>query len=67
MKITNCAGCKPARYCSKACQTEMWRIHKAECLERQGKDVPPDIREDAEAELALRLSNQRIEEEDNYE
>jgi len=26
-----CAGCRKARYCCKACQTQHWKLHKPVC------------------------------------
>jgi hypothetical protein len=28
-----CGGCGLARYCSRACQQQQWRLHKAQCRE----------------------------------
>lgn len=40
-----CSKCKAARYCSVACQTQAWPIHKLHChrLARQCKPIAPSI------------------------
>eukprot|EP01113_Clastostelium_recurvatum_P046787 TRINITY_DN8251_c0_g1_i1.p1 TRINITY_DN8251_c0_g1~~TRINITY_DN8251_c0_g1_i1.p1 ORF type:complete len:672 (+),score=54.33 TRINITY_DN8251_c0_g1_i1:232-2016(+) len=37
LKMQICSGCKGVSYCSRACQTEDWKVHKKTCTPRQKK------------------------------
>jgi hypothetical protein len=36
-----CAGCRVARYCGRACQREVWKLHKPVCKSLAAIAAPP--------------------------
>lgn len=42
--MLKCSGCKYVYYCDRECQTNAWKIHKAECvcLKRAAGKIVPD-------------------------
>lgn len=43
VKVTKCANCIIAQYCSKECQIKDWPIHKPECKQLLIDSVPQDL------------------------
>ncbi|XP_031626334.1 histone-lysine N-methyltransferase SMYD3 [Contarinia nasturtii] len=43
-KVLKCSGCQYVYYCNRECQTNGWKIHKAECvcLKRAAGKIVPD-------------------------
>ncbi|XP_055307326.1 histone-lysine N-methyltransferase SMYD3 isoform X2 [Sitodiplosis mosellana] len=43
-KVLKCSGCQYVYYCGRECQTNAWKIHKAECpcLKRAADKIVPD-------------------------
>ncbi|CAN0042741.1 unnamed protein product, partial [Phaeothamnion confervicola] len=33
VKLLQCGACKTTKYCSKQCQVDHWKSHKAQCKE----------------------------------
>lgn len=42
-KLNKCARCKRTYYCSRDCQTEHWKIHKATCSKADRTSVPETL------------------------
>ena len=42
-----CKGCFVARYCSRACQKNGWKVHKTECQETRAKYVSAVLHSDS--------------------
>lgn len=56
--MLKCSGCQYVYYCNRECQTNAWKIHKAECVclkRASGKIVPDAAR--VMARIILKLND----------